>query len=193
MALIPNHWHVRDSTRRVPVDYDSVRRTESRARELRGARGRLGLGFGPRAAGFGRATSLADCANRSAHSTPMAFLGEHGRVGNRTESLASLHSRGLPCGNDRWVRKSTVRLSLESTIKPRDRPRKRDLQPLFFPREVQTRLLRRRGGVRADSKLVVLAGGQRRNLESGHPTARFRGSIGAIDVNVSWSRTGPSS
>ena len=49
---------------------------------------------------------------------------------NKTESQADVealrHSiqRGLPFGDDRWIKSSTVRLSLESTSRPRGRPRK---------------------------------------------------------------------
>ena len=42
------------------------------------------------------------------------------------EVKALRHSiqRGLPFGDDRWITSSTVRLSLESTTRPRGRPRK---------------------------------------------------------------------
>ena len=42
------------------------------------------------------------------------------------EVKALRHSvqRGLPFGDDRWIKSSTVRLNLESTTRPRGRPRK---------------------------------------------------------------------
>jgi len=49
---------------------------------------------------------------------------------NKAESEAELTAlrhciqRGLPFGDDRWVRSSIVRLGLESTARPRGRPRK---------------------------------------------------------------------
>ncbi len=40
------------------------------------------------------------------------------------KALRHCIQRGLPFGNDRWIKRSTVRLSLESTTRPRGRPRK---------------------------------------------------------------------
>ncbi|MDA1316344.1 MAG: transposase [Acidobacteria bacterium] len=40
------------------------------------------------------------------------------------KALRACIQRGLPFGDDRWIRSSTVRLSLESTTRPRGRPRK---------------------------------------------------------------------
>ena len=40
------------------------------------------------------------------------------------KSLRNCIQRGLPFGDDRWIKSSTVRLSLESTTRPRGRPRK---------------------------------------------------------------------
>ncbi|TXT22071.1 MAG: Uncharacterized protein FD138_3771 [Planctomycetota bacterium] len=40
------------------------------------------------------------------------------------KSLRHCIARGLPFGDDRWIKSSTVRLSLESTTRPRGRPRK---------------------------------------------------------------------
>jgi putative transposase len=39
-------------------------------------------------------------------------------------ALRHCNHRGLPFGNDDWVKNSTVRLGLESTIRPRGRPKK---------------------------------------------------------------------
>ena len=49
---------------------------------------------------------------------------------NKAETDAEVNAlrhciqRGLPFGDDRWIKSSTVRLSLESAIRPRGRPRK---------------------------------------------------------------------
>ncbi len=40
------------------------------------------------------------------------------------DAMRSCVRRGTPFGDDRWMRNSTVRLSLESTIRPRGRPKK---------------------------------------------------------------------
>ena len=40
------------------------------------------------------------------------------------KALRDCIQRGLPFGDARWIKSSTVRLSLESTIRPRGRPRK---------------------------------------------------------------------
>ena len=40
------------------------------------------------------------------------------------KSLRACIQRGLPFGDDRWIKSSTVRLGLESTTRPRGRPRK---------------------------------------------------------------------
>ena len=40
------------------------------------------------------------------------------------KALRTCIQRGLPFGDDRWIKSSTVRLSLESTTRPRGRPRK---------------------------------------------------------------------
>ena len=39
-------------------------------------------------------------------------------------ALRNCIQRGLPFGDDRWIKSSTVRFSLESTTRPRGRPRK---------------------------------------------------------------------
>ena len=52
------------------------------------------------------------------------------RGGNKVETEAELHAlrtsvkRGLPFGDDRWTKSSAVRLALESTTRPRGRPKK---------------------------------------------------------------------
>ena len=38
------------------------------------------------------------------------------------ETLRHSIQRGLPFGSERWTKRSTVRLSLESTLRPRGRP-----------------------------------------------------------------------
>ena len=40
------------------------------------------------------------------------------------EALRHSIQRGLPFGSERWIKNSTVRLSLESTLRPRGRPKK---------------------------------------------------------------------
>lgn len=40
------------------------------------------------------------------------------------KALRHCIARGLPFGDDRWIKSSTVRLNLESTTRPRGRPRK---------------------------------------------------------------------
>ncbi len=46
------------------------------------------------------------------------------------KALRACIQRGVPFGDDRWIKSSTVRLSLESTTRPRGRPRKKSC-PLF--------------------------------------------------------------
>jgi hypothetical protein len=40
------------------------------------------------------------------------------------KALRSCIQRGLPFGDDRWIKRSVVRLSLETTTRPRGKPRK---------------------------------------------------------------------
>jgi REP-associated tyrosine transposase len=48
----------------------------------------------------------------------------HPETAAELKALRSCIQRGLPFGDDRWIKSSVVRLSLETTTRPRGRPRK---------------------------------------------------------------------
>jgi putative transposase len=54
-------------------------------------------------------------------------MSEQGRDGGDLHSLRRSVKRGLPFGDDKWTRSSAVRLALETTTRPRGRPRKETL------------------------------------------------------------------
>lgn len=87
---------VPDSTQRAPAVRHAVHRTESRAGELRGLGGRLAVGLGLRSSAVRRKASLAGDSDQSTAPAPMAFLGEQGGGGRRSQSLATLHRPRSP-------------------------------------------------------------------------------------------------
>jgi putative transposase len=69
------------------------------------------------------------------HEGPLALPEDWKAEVNRAQSEAELTAlrrsvaRGQPYGNERWVRKVVTQLGLESTMRPRGRPRKRPQKP----------------------------------------------------------------
>jgi hypothetical protein len=68
-------------------------------------------------------------------------------------ALRHCNRRGLPFGNDDWVKNSTVRLGLKSTIRPGGRPRKR---PDPFPPSYVQRMKTRWGSCNSSAKTIRL-------------------------------------
>ena len=127
-----------DRAGRAPADGAALRGTQSAAGQVSFDGPKRGPG---RAWRGGRAASVRSCLSDWPVACPRNWLARVNAPQTEAELAALRRSiaRGAPFGDERWSERIAKRLGLESSLRPRGRPKKSEKVecPLFFPEKVE--------------------------------------------------------